>query len=138
MADQKSAAENDRKAAEQAKAGNPNDNTNASGPLDKDGTPPKPRETTPDQPEQDANPDELEGAISSAEGSFNYLDTAGLTVAQAARVNGTALDGANGANVLGVNATQTPSRGERMAAASRKNSAALAREQEKADKSSRK
>lgn len=40
-------------------------------------------------------------------GDHNLLDTRGLTPAQAARVNGTPLDGAHGAAVLGISAVQT-------------------------------
>lgn len=94
----------------------------------------KPREGTPDKPVADANADEvLPGGD-----RFNYLDTRGLTAAQAARINGTPLDGANGAVVLGPDATRTPDRGARLAAATRERAAEEKKASKKASKSASK
>jgi hypothetical protein len=72
---------------------------------------PKAAKGTPDHPAASANPDEVAGTT----GSPNMLQTEGLNPIQAARVQGTPIDGALGSHVLGAQATKTPSRTERVA-----------------------
>jgi hypothetical protein len=73
--------------------------------------PPRADSDTEDKPDADANADEVVGDSDSFP---NYMSTAGLNAIQRARVEGTGIDGAHGAALLGIAETRVPDRTERM------------------------